>query len=93
MLLDLTSTQMGCYFPLMTTSAAAVAATAAAVRAAIERAGLSEVEAARRAGISQSTLSRRLLGNPPGFTVTELSLLAAVLGTDASSLVRQGAAA
>ena len=77
----------------MTTSAAAVAATAAAVRAAIERAGLSEVEAARRAGISQSTLSRRLLGNPPGFTVTELSLLAAVLGTDASSLVRQGAAA
>ena len=77
----------------MTTSAAAVAATAAAVRAAIERAGLSEVEAARRAGISQSTLSRRLLGNPPGFTVTELSLLAAILGTDASSLVRQGAAA
>ena len=77
----------------MNTSAAAVAATAAAVRAAIERAGLSEVEAARRAGISQSTLSRRLLGNPPGFTVTELSLLAAVLGTDASSLVRQGAAA
>ena len=77
----------------MNTPAAAVAATAAAVRAAIERAGLSEVEAARRAGISQSTLSRRLLGNPPGFTVTELSLLAAVLGTDASSLVRQGAAA
>ena len=77
----------------MTTSAAAVAATAAAVRAAIERAGLSEVEAARRAGIPQSTLSRRLLGNPPGFTVTELSLLAAVLGIDASSLVRQGAAA
>ena len=77
----------------MNTSAAAVAATAAAVRAAIERAGLSEVEAARRAGIPQSTLSRRLLGNPPGFTVTELSLLAAVLGTDASSLVRQGAAA
>ena len=77
----------------MNTPAAAVAATAAAVKAAIERAGLSEVEAARRAGISQSTLSRRLLGNPPGFTVTELSLLAAVLGTDASSLVRQGAAA
>ena len=77
----------------MNTPAAAVAATAAAVRAAIERAGLSEVEAARRAGISQSTLSRRLLGNPPGFTVTELSLLAAVLGIDASSLVRQGAAA
>lgn len=77
----------------MNTPAAAVAATAAAVRAAIESAGLSEVETARRAGISQSTLSRRLLGNPPGFTVTELSLLAAVLGTDASSLVRQGAAA
>ena len=77
----------------MNTPAAAAAATAAAVKAAIERAGLSEVEAARRAGISQSTLSRRLLGNPPGFTVTELSLLAAVLGTDASSLVRQGAAA
>ena len=77
----------------MNTPAAAAAATAAAVKAAIESAGLSEVEAARRAGISQSTLSRRLLGNPPGFTVTELSLLAAVLGTDASSLVRQGAAA
>ena len=77
----------------MTTSAAAVAATAAAVRAAIESAGLSEVEAARRAGISQSTLSRRLLGNPPGFTVTELSSLAAVLGVDASSLIRQDAVA
>lgn len=77
----------------MTTPAAAAAATAVAVRAAIESAGLSEVEAARRAGISQSTLSRRLLGNQPGFTVTELSLLAAVLGTDVSSLVRQGAAA
>ena len=77
----------------MTTSAAAVAATAAAVRAAIESSGLSEVEAARRAGIPQSTLSRRLLGNPPGFTVTELSALASVLGIDASSLVRQGAAA
>ena len=76
----------------MTTSAAAVAATAAAVRAAIESAGLSEVEAARRAGIPQSTLSRRLLGNPPGFTVTELSLLAAVLGVEVGDLLRQAAA-
>ena len=77
----------------MNTPAAAVAATAAAVRAAIESAGLSEVEAARRAGISQSTLSRRLLGNPPGFTVTELSSLASLLGVHASSLIRQDAVA
>ena len=77
----------------MNTPAAAVAATAAAVRAAIESAGLSEVEAARRAGISQSTLSRRLLGNPPGFTVAELSSLASLLGVDASSLIRQDAVA
>ena len=77
----------------MTTSAAAVAATAAAVRAAIERAGLSVNRAAQLAGIPQSTLDRRLLGGTPGFTVSELSALASVLGIDASSLVRQGAAA
>ena len=77
----------------MSTPAAAAAATAAAVKAAIEQAGLSVNRAAALSGIPQSTLDRRLLGTPPGFTVTELSLLAAVLGTDASSLVRQGAAA
>ena len=77
----------------MSTPAAAAAATAAAVKAAIEQAGLSVNRAAALSGIPQSTLDRRLLGGTPGFTVSELSALASVLGIDASSLVRQGAAA
>ena len=74
------------------TPAAAVAATAAAVKAALDGAGLSEAEAARHTGIPQSTLNRRLVGNPPGFTIAELSSLASLLGTDVSCLLGQGAA-
>lgn len=73
----------------MNTPAAATATTAAAIKAALQRAGLSEAEAARRTGIPQTTLNRRLLGNPPGFTIAELSSLASLLGMDASDLLRQ----
>ena len=76
----------------MSTPAAAAAATAAAVKAAIERAGLSVNRAAALAGIPQSTLDRRLLGAPPGFTITELSSLASVLGVEVGDLLRQPAA-
>ena len=78
---------------MTTTPASTAAATAAAARAALDAAGLSVNRAAQLTGIPQSTLDRRLLGGTPGFTVSELSALASVLGVDASSLVRQGAAA
>ena len=71
----------------MTTPAAATADTAAAVKAALDKAGLSEAEAARRTGIPQTTLNRRLVGNPPGFTIAELSSLASLLGIDTSDLL------
>lgn len=77
----------------MSTPAAAVAATAAAVKAGLDRAGYSVNRAATLTGIPQSTLDRKILGNPPGFTVTELSLLASLLGVEASSLLRQDAVA
>ena len=72
-----------------TTAAAATAATAAAIEAALQMAGLSEAEAARRTGIPQTTLNRRLVGNPPGFSIAELSSLASLLGMDVSDLLRQ----
>ena len=72
-----------------TTPAAATAATAAAIKAALQGAGLSEAEAARRTGIPQTTLNRRLVGNPPGFSIAELSSLASMLGLDVSDLLRQ----
>ena len=71
------------------TPAAATAATAAAIKAALQGAGLSEAEAARRTGIPQTTLNRRLVGNPPGFSIAELSPLASLLGMDVSDLLRQ----
>lgn len=73
----------------MSTPAAAAAATAAAVKAAIERAGLSVNRAAALSGIPQSTLDRRLLGTPPGFTITELSSLASLLDVEVGDLLRQ----
>ena len=73
----------------MTTPAAAAAATAAAVRAALDKAGLSVNRTATLTGIPQSTLDRRLRGTPPGFTVTELSSLASLLGVDVIDLLRQ----
>jgi transcriptional regulator with XRE-family HTH domain len=76
----------------MNTPAAAAAATAATVKAAIKRAGLSVNRAAALSGIPQSTLDRRLLGTPPGFSITELSSLASVLGVEVSDLLRQEAA-
>ena len=76
----------------MSTPAAAVAATAAAVKAGLDRAGYSVNRAATLTGIPQSTLDRKLLGGPPGFNITELSLLASLLRTDVSDLLRQDAA-
>jgi len=77
----------------MSTPAAATAATAANVKAALDRAGLTVNRAARLTGIPQSTLDRKLLGGPPGFTVSELARLAVLLGVEASQLLRQEAAA
>ena len=65
------------------TPATTVAAVAAKVAAAIRDAGLTEAEASRRAGIPQSTLNRKLKGLLPGFTMAELSFLAAALPPDA----------
>ena len=73
----------------MNTPAAAAAATAAAVRAALDKAGLSVNRTAALSGIPQSTLDRRLLGNPPGFSIAELASLASLLGMDVSDLLRQ----
>ena len=73
----------------MSTPAAAAAATAAAVKAAIEQAGLTVNRTAALSGIPQSTLDRRLLGNPPGFSIAELASLASLLGMDVSDLLRQ----
>lgn len=72
-----------------TPAAATTAAAAAAIKAALQEAGLSEAEAARRTGIPQTTLNRRLVGNPPGFSIAELSSLASLLGMDVSDLLRQ----
>lgn len=76
----------------MSTPAAATAATAANVKAALDRAGLTVNRAARLTGIPQSTLDRRLLGEVPGFTVSELARLAVLLGVEASQLLRQDVA-
>jgi transcriptional regulator with XRE-family HTH domain len=59
---------------------------ARAVSTALSAAGIAQRDAAERTGIPISTLSRRLTGNSP-FTVTELDLLANVLGCTVTELV------
>lgn len=65
------------------------AATAATVKAELGEQGITLAQAARDTGIPFSTLHRRLRGTPPGFSVTELSSLASLLGMDVSDLLRQ----
>lgn len=56
-----------------------------AVSSALKAAGISQREAAERSGIPITTLSRRLTGNSP-FLVTELAVLASMVGTTVSEL-------
>ncbi len=56
-----------------------------AVSNALKSAGISQREAAERSGIPITTLSRRLTGNSP-FLVTELAVLASMVGTTVSEL-------
>lgn len=64
---------------------------ARAVSAALRDASIAQRDAAARTGIPLSTLSRRLTGNSP-FTVTELDLLAGLVGCTVSDFVAQAAA-
>jgi len=59
---------------------------AANVSAALRAASISQRDAAARTGIAINTLSRRLTGHSP-FSVTELALLADILGTTVPNLV------
>lgn len=61
------------------------------VSAALGGAGIAQRDAAARTGIPLSTLSRRLTGNSP-FTVTELDLIADLLGVKVSDFFKVGAA-
>lgn len=65
---------------------------AATVSAALREAGISQRDAAARTGIAINTLSRRLTGNSP-FLVTELALIAELLGTTVPELISAKAAA
>ena len=56
------------------------------VSAALTAAGIAQRDAAARTGIPLSTLSRRLTGNSP-FLVTELELLAGLVGVTVSDLI------
>lgn len=51
-------------------------------------AGISQRDAASRAGIALTTLSRRLTGTSP-FLATELAALAGLLGTTVSNLAQE----
>jgi transcriptional regulator with XRE-family HTH domain len=65
---------------------------AAAVSAALGESNLSVLSAAEQTGIPRSTLSRRLTGTSP-FTITELDLLARLLGVSVEHFITNGAAA
>lgn len=70
----------------MVTAQADADAIAAAVASALQAAGISRREAAARSGIPLTTLQRRLTGRSP-FLTTELAVLAALAGTQASAIV------
>jgi lambda repressor-like predicted transcriptional regulator len=78
----------GYYMPTTTDTSRNIAAH---VSAALSTAGIPQRDAASRTGLPMSTLSRRLTGNSP-FTVTELDLIAGLLGCTVSDLVTQAAA-
>ena len=62
------------------------------VSEALGAAGISQRSAAEQTGIPLTTLSRRLTGAAP-FLVTELAVLAKVLGTTVSALMETAEAA
>lgn len=63
---------------------------AARVRELLDEKGISENRAAEATGIPRTTLRRHLLGNPPGFTIAQITLLASLLEVDdVSDLLRQ----
>lgn len=72
----------------MDTPESTSAGIAAAVRAALDRAGITRRDAALRTGIPLTTLQRRLTGRSP-FLVTELSALASLTGTTVSALATE----
>jgi transcriptional regulator with XRE-family HTH domain len=67
-------------------------AVAEEVRAHMARKRISQTAAARALGISQSSMSRRLIGASP-FTVDDLYVLAGLFGVNAAELISQKASA
>lgn len=65
---------------------------AASVRAAVEDAGLSQGELARRTGIARVTLNRRLAGRGRPFLVSELFVISQCVGVGIVELVTGGTA-
>lgn len=72
----------------MATSDQQVQALARVVRGALATAGVQRIEVAKKTGIPQSTLGRRL-GGSAEFTVHEFFRIAEVCGVPASELVER----
>ncbi len=70
----------------MTTPTTATQRVADTIRAELARRRISQTVVAERLGLSQATVSRRLLGEYP-FTVDEVDTIAEMLGLTASDLV------
>lgn len=70
----------------METSSVSASQLACVISAALAEANISQRTAAARTGIPLTTLSRRLTGHSP-FLVTELELMASLVGLKMSALV------